>query len=237
VGLLYQDLVKRREFGPDGKLPPVLPIVFYNGSAPWTASDELRSLVGTGPAELKAFQPSQRYLLIDQRNVAQSELGEARNVVAQLFRLELSDTPDILINVTATLAAWLCGEDQATLRRSIATWIAQLQKREFRGATFDEIESLLEGSTMGERIVRKFATWADFLEDRGMKRGLEQGREEARDEILGKLRAVFKRQLVRRFGDVPDSIGIRIDQAAEADIERWMERVVDAGSVDAVLSN
>jgi predicted transposase YdaD len=241
VGLLYQDLVKRREFGPDGKLPPVLPVVFYNGAAPWNANDELRSLVGSGPAELGDFQASQRYLLIDQRTVVQAQLGEARNVVAELFRLELSDTPDILISVTATLAAWLCGDDQAPLRRSIAAWIARLQKREFDGATFDEIESLLEGSAMGERIVRKYATWADFLEDRGLQRGLAQGREEGREqgreEVLGKLRIVFKRQLVTRFGALPDSIGIRIDQAPEADIERWMERVVNAPNVDAVLTN
>lgn len=28
IGLLYQDLVKRREFSPGGSLPPVLPVVF-----------------------------------------------------------------------------------------------------------------------------------------------------------------------------------------------------------------
>jgi hypothetical protein len=245
VGLLYQDLVKRREFGPGGKLPPVLPVVFYSGAAPWTASDELRSLVACGPTELGHFQARQRYLLIDQRNVAQTELGEARNVVVELFRLELSETPDILINVTTTLAAWLCGEDQASLRRSIATWIAQLQKRELRGATFDEIEGLLEKPTMGDRIVRKYATWADALDERGLQRGLaqgrqegrEEGRQEGRQEALGLVRAVLKRQLTRRFGAFPDSIGLRIDQASPAEIERWMERVVDAVNVDAVLSD
>jgi predicted transposase YdaD len=34
VGLLYQDLVARRELGHDDKLPSVLPTVLYNGHAP-----------------------------------------------------------------------------------------------------------------------------------------------------------------------------------------------------------
>jgi hypothetical protein len=37
VGLLYQDLIKRGEALADGRLPPVLPIVLYNGSPSWTA--------------------------------------------------------------------------------------------------------------------------------------------------------------------------------------------------------
>jgi predicted transposase YdaD len=32
VGLLYQDLIKRGDVLADGRLPPVLPIVLYNGS-------------------------------------------------------------------------------------------------------------------------------------------------------------------------------------------------------------
>ena len=32
VGLLYQDLIKRGEVLDDGRLPPILPIVLYNGS-------------------------------------------------------------------------------------------------------------------------------------------------------------------------------------------------------------
>jgi hypothetical protein len=231
VGLLYQDLAKRREFGPQGTLPPVLPLVFYNGTAPWTASAELRELVAAGPSGLDAFQASQRYLLIDQRSLDPAKLPQARNVVAELFRLELSDSADILIDVTTTLAAWLGGEEQSSLRRSIAAWIVNLQKREFGGVSFDDIEALLEGTTMGERFVRKYATWADAIEDKGMQRGLAQAREEA----VEKLRFLLKRLLQQRFGDLPPLVVVRLDQAAEADLERWIERVVNAGTVEAVL--
>ncbi|WJJ93529.1 Rpn family recombination-promoting nuclease/putative transposase [Neopusillimonas aromaticivorans] len=34
VGLLYQDLIRRGDVLPGNRLPPVLPIVLYNGAAP-----------------------------------------------------------------------------------------------------------------------------------------------------------------------------------------------------------
>jgi predicted transposase/invertase (TIGR01784 family) len=45
VGLLYQDLIKTGKALADGRLPPVLPIVLYNGSARWTAETDLFKLI------------------------------------------------------------------------------------------------------------------------------------------------------------------------------------------------
>jgi hypothetical protein len=57
VGLLYQDLVKRRRLGRNGKLPPVLPIVLYAGERPWRASKSVSGLVLAPPAGLEWLQP------------------------------------------------------------------------------------------------------------------------------------------------------------------------------------
>lgn len=35
VGLLYQDLIRNKQLEPSGLLPPVLPIVLYNGERRW----------------------------------------------------------------------------------------------------------------------------------------------------------------------------------------------------------
>ena len=37
IGLLYQDLIKQKQVLKGRRLPPVLPIVLYNGDAKWTA--------------------------------------------------------------------------------------------------------------------------------------------------------------------------------------------------------
>jgi hypothetical protein len=49
------------------------------------------------------------------------------------------------------------------------------------------------------------------------------------------MRELLKRQLIKRFQTLPVAIAARIDQATEADVERWADRLLDAGSLDAVF--
>lgn len=237
VGLLYQDIVKRHELADGQRLPPVLPLVLYNGAAPWNASGELRELVAPAPAGLEQFQASQRYLLIDQNRMDPDELAKSRSMVAALFRFELTPRAHVLKEAAATLRAWASGPEQASLRRSIATWIARLMRPTVDDVTIEEIESLLEGGAMGERFLGRFATIGDFLVDEGLQRGLAQGREEGREEGRRAMRSVLKRQLAKRFGEIPAAVLTRIDAAAESELERWSERILDAESLDAVLAN
>ena len=49
LGLLYQDLVQQRQLTAAGKLPPILPLVLYNGNGPWGAAQELSRADRGGP--------------------------------------------------------------------------------------------------------------------------------------------------------------------------------------------
>ena len=64
ICLLYEDLVKQKRLSPDQKLPPVLPIVLYDGQTPWTKPLEMSELVDPTDG-LDAFTPKFRYYLID----------------------------------------------------------------------------------------------------------------------------------------------------------------------------
>jgi len=46
AGLLRQHLVKEKRLPADGKLPPILPVVLYNGDRRWAAPLAVRDLVG-----------------------------------------------------------------------------------------------------------------------------------------------------------------------------------------------
>ena len=101
TGLLYQDLIRSHALHQE-RLPPVLPIVLYNGETRWTAAVELAALLEPAPAELQAYQPQQRYLLLDEGAYSDTHLAGLRNLVAAVFRLENSRTPeDVLAVVTA----------------------------------------------------------------------------------------------------------------------------------------
>jgi predicted transposase YdaD len=238
VGLLYQDLLKRGALADAGRLPPVLPLVFYNGKMPWNASDELRSLVASAPDELACFQASQRYLLIDQNRIESRQLAHAMNLVAFLFSFELSVPPSVLINVFNTLLGWLAGVERAPLRRSIDAWLRMLQLREAGTIFFDGVEQLLEDEAMGERFQRNYASWADYHVEQGRQQGRQQGREEGREEGMTQaMRHMLRRQLQHRFASVPDSLMAMIDQASAAHLERWLDRVLDAPDVEVVFSD
>jgi hypothetical protein len=196
----------------------------------------LRDLISHAPEGLQDFQASQRYLLIDQRSLDPSELDDSRNLVAALFRLELSDSPHVLIDVASTWGAWLSSEKQAPLRRSIALWIERIQMREFPGMTIPDVELLLTGGVMGERFQRKYATWAEALEDQGMQKGIVKGREEGRErgELMA-VRSTLLRLLEKRFGNVADSLRARVNQASLDEAERWIDHVLDAATTEDVF--
>src|SRR3989338_6840050 len=73
-GLLYQDLIKQGKILADGRLPPILPIVLYNGSTRWTAVTDVFELIPPVPGLVEQFKPRQQYLLIDENAYTDSEL-------------------------------------------------------------------------------------------------------------------------------------------------------------------
>ncbi|NWO07434.1 MAG: Rpn family recombination-promoting nuclease/putative transposase, partial [Alteromonadaceae bacterium] len=56
LGLLYQDLIRQKSLTPSGKLPPVLPIVLYNGDKKWSAARNVESLIETIPGGLEQYR-------------------------------------------------------------------------------------------------------------------------------------------------------------------------------------
>jgi hypothetical protein len=53
AGLLWQHLLTEKRLPPDGRLPPILPVVLYNGDRRWGAPLALHDLVGL-PGGLRA---------------------------------------------------------------------------------------------------------------------------------------------------------------------------------------
>ncbi len=81
-GLLYQDLIKQGAVLPDGRLPPVLPIVLYNGSQRWTAETDVSELIPPVPGLIERFKLKAKYLLIDENAYTESELASLQNLGA-----------------------------------------------------------------------------------------------------------------------------------------------------------
>jgi hypothetical protein len=78
IGLLYQDLIRQGVTAATGKLPPVLPIVLYNGKPRWTAATELLDLIEPAPGRLADYAPRLRYLLLDEGAIDESAPGRCK---------------------------------------------------------------------------------------------------------------------------------------------------------------
>lgn len=233
VGLLCQDLVRRHDLTPQGKLPPVLPAVLYHGAARWSASTDLAALMLAPPPGLAPLQPAQRYLLIDQGSYDPAALAAQANLAAALFRLERSRSYQDLSHVVASLVEWLKGHEHEALRTSLARWIVSRLRRQIKSTTMPSLTDLSEVQTM---IAQQFETWAEEWEYSGMQKGLQQGRQEGLEQGRkeGQLQADRMRLqllLQKRFGNVPPVIAARIASARPAQIDGWFERLFDAASL------
>ncbi|MGC3874905.1 Rpn family recombination-promoting nuclease/putative transposase [Halomonas sp. GXIMD04776] len=128
VGLLYQDLVRQKKLTQEGKLPPVLPIVLFNGEKRWNAALNVSELVQSTPGGLEQYRPDLPYLLLDEGAIVASEQWseEARNVVSAIFRLEHHRSHQDAIDLIGLLVQWLQAPEQTQLRRHFVLWIKRV---------------------------------------------------------------------------------------------------------------
>ena len=179
LGLLYQDLLQRREPPPSGKLPPVLPLVLYNGYAPWGAAREVSELIEEVPGGLERYRPQLRYCLLDEMRIADSELESLRNLAAALFRLEKSPGPEDVQRVLAALIEWLREPGLAELRRSFTDWVLRgLLPARVRGVSSPGCRSSggqVDACRTRHELDRPVEAGRDRKGAQGIEKGIQQG--------------------------------------------------------------
>ena len=226
VGLLYQDLIKSGRVRAGELLPPVLPLVLYNGEPRWNAALTVEDLIEEAPKGLERYRPRIEYLLLDEGTYSRSTLEPLRNLAAALFRMENSSDPGDIRLVVENLLAWLNAEQQASLRRAFTVWIRRvLMPARLPGVDLPEVQSLQEMRAM---LAERVKSWTEEWKRQGMQEGLQQGLQQGKAEIL-------KRQLEKRFGALPAPILDRVHKASASELDDWAEKLLDAGTLEEVF--
>lgn len=177
LSLLYQDLIKSKAIKAGQKLPPVLPVVLYNGLRRWeNVALDIKDAIGPAPRGLEIYLPSLRYLLIDEGSYDNRELEKAKSVVSALFQLERQQAPEDVRRILSTLIDWLKAPEQQGLRRAFTVWLGRvLLPGRYPGEKIPEFNDLQEVHAMLSETVKSWpAQW--------MAKGREEGREEGRKE-------------------------------------------------------
>jgi predicted transposase/invertase (TIGR01784 family) len=240
TGLLYQDLIRRGDVLKDGKLPPVLPIVLYNGAARWSAATDIAELIPVVPGLVAHYRPQMQYLVIDEGAYSEGQLASLQNLVAAVFRIEHPSSPESIRDLIGLLEQWL--KDMPELKRMFAVWIrATLMRRSDYTIVLPEVQNLKE---LNMALAERIKEWAADYQQRGLQEGLQEGRQEGRQEGMqagvqvgvhqGESLALQK-LLARRFGLLPPTLVAAIAEAPLSEIEIWFDLAIDAPSLEAVF--
>jgi predicted transposase/invertase (TIGR01784 family) len=228
LGLLYQDLIKHRQLTAPNQLPPVLPLVLYNGQPRWHSARNIRDLISAMPSGLEKYRPQLEYLLLDEGALSEQELAPLHNLVAALFRLERSQTVTDIQAVLTHLMDWLQTPQQDSLRRDFITWLQRviLPKR-LPQVQFPPIQELQETRNMLAETVQQ---WYAEAENRGHQQGLQQGKLEGE-------RLVFKLQLQAKFGSLSLAIEEQIQALDAETLLPCAQRLLTATTIEEVFTD
>lgn len=224
AGLLWQHLIETRSLTPDGRLPPVFPVVLYNGDPERKASLNLRDPIALPPdSPLWPWQPAARYHIIDEGRFPDSMLADRGTLADLLFRLENSPEPSQIEGIVDEVIEWFRRHNGFdSLRPLFATLAAR-------------VIWTVEGKTLGKRVIEDLLEVKAMLANRPAQWRQQWTAEgERTGERKGEANALL-RLLEHRFGPVPETAKQRIDTAGLEELQAWTVRVLDAASIDDVL--
>ncbi len=231
LGLLYQDLQKSGSLLPDGKLPPVLPLVLYNGQKKWNAATSIAELIQEVSGGLAKYRPDFQYLLLEENDYPNENLP-TRNLVSAVFQLEKSRYPEDIREVVTSLIQWLKSPEQATIRRAFTVWINRvLLPVRLPGQKVPHVNNLLEVETMlAERVKEWTKEWKEEGLEQGMQQGMQQGMHKGISHIL-------YHQLTEKFGTLSPEVEDKLNQADNEQLLQWSKRILAANSLGDVFGH
>lgn len=223
LGLLYQDLQKSGKLLPDGKLPPVLPLVLYNGIRKWTSPINMAELIQNVSGGLAKYRPDFQYLLLEENQYPLDNLPN-HNLVSAIFQLERSRYPEDIRAVVSSLIKWLKSPEQATIRRSFTVWINRvLLPVRLPGQEVPHVHDLLEVETM---LTERVKEWTKEWKEEGLQQGMQRGTAQ-----------VILHQLAEKFGVLSPELKSKVERAENKQLLEWSKRILTANNPEDVFGS
>ena len=222
TALLWQDLIREGKLRRGDTLPPVFPLVLYNGIPAWTAPREVSELLSCTHEDLMPYQPRQRYFVLDERRVPQETLEAGEGIATLLLRLERELEIQGILPILDDVLRQLQGEQYLELRRLFTAWVANVVfKRANPTGEIPQFKNLQEARDM---LAEQIDQWKDKYIQQGMllgeARGISIGEAkgisigEARGEARGIGLALLS-FLTARFGTLPEAVSASIAEISD----------------------
>ena len=223
VAALYDHLVRGKVIDLGDGLPPVLPIVIYNGDARWQHSPEVFDLIQLHPQVLTAFQPRLKFWLLDEGQFSTEYLNGLQRVMAAIFRMENThDTEEAKQAIRYLGQAVAKSPFKQTIDRAVMQWMQFRLSHKMPGLVMPSIDEILKGSDMLETNMNQWR-------DKAIAEGVLLGKLEGETTLLELL-------LVKRFRGITENTRARLKTATAEQLEMWAERILDARTLADVFN-
>jgi len=192
---------------------PIIPIVFYHGKERFKLPRQFGDYF-TVPDDLKDYMVDFRYALFDASTLNEHQISQKsyNNLYLAAALLAMQGVFRDLPELTPALQSMLKLPDG----RRIMILEYLLENKDDDPDTFIEMVNQLGGDDM--------SSIAQQLEKRGEVRGRQ---EEAR--------ATLRAQMKRKFQQIPELVDKRIDCASHAELQKYLENILDAGSPEETI--
>ncbi|WP_192034398.1 Rpn family recombination-promoting nuclease/putative transposase [Halomonas sp. YLGW01] len=187
VACFYDHLLKTHVTTPSQGLPPVLPIVLYNGSERWTAQQDIYDMVQPEPpAFLRVYQPHLRYYLIDEGRYTAEELGQRQTPLSGVFSIENAvGSREALQQAVDRIVGIIQNDPHKERTDAIITcWLKRHLRWLGAGINLEQLNSLVEDRDM---LAENLENWAKKERMEGRQEGRQEGEQRRAEQTARNL--------------------------------------------------
>lgn len=210
-----------------GELVVHLPLVVYNGRAPWNVPLWLAPPAWM-PPELARIQPRFAYRPIEARHYAGDAVVDG-NLARALLALDAAPADGLAAALKRTATLLVLVDDQE-LWRSFEVWYNGILRPRF-GDSHPALANMMETPTMLEETLRE---WDEQLIDKGRREGRQGGLQEGLENERSMLRGMAERRFGAATGQGLAGILAGVDDNAE--LARISLLIVDCATGQDLLA-
>ena len=178
----YDDLTENFRI-PPGKLPPVFPLMLYNGEPKWNAPVSIRDIIDCSLFGDLRYIPDFNYFKIAENEFDEAALLEIKNAVAAVFFAENTDFLELADKIKVLKE--LVKREKPEIHKVFKSWLYHL----FDGR--DDSELLIQMvDTMWKEEKPMLLASVDRWEQKFFEQGIEQGIEQEKLVTARNLKAM-----------------------------------------------
>ena len=221
VACFYDHLLKNGTTTPHKGLPPVLPIVLYNGSERWTARQDIYDMVHPEPpAFLQVYQPHLRYYLVDEGRYTDEELNLRQTPLSGVFSIENAsmDRKGLQQAVDRIVAIIQADPHKERIDKIITRWLKRHLQRLGAEVNLDQLNSLVEDKDM---LAENLENWAQQERQEERRKVLQEAEQRVREAEKRALES--KRNAARKLialTEMNDQLIAEIEELPVEEVEK-----------------